>query len=155
MLWLTINREEKRNAISAAVLAGLSDGLAFANRDRDLRAVVITGAGTRAFCAGADLHSGTSFKFDYSEPYAGFANLLLVKLLEAKVAYSNVIRTRNKDTEAALLSLTFVALARIYEFSDDNDYAIKLYDEAIKLDDVAGGAFRDAIAGKQKLLKKQ
>lgn len=77
------------------------------------------------------------------------------KLLEAKVAYSNVIRTRNKDTEAALLSLTFVALARIYEFSDENDYAIKLYDEAIKLDDVAGGAFRDAIAGKQKLLKKQ
>ena len=76
MLWLTINREEKRNAISAAVLAGLSDGLAFANRNRDLRAVVITGAGTRAFCAGADLHSGTSFKFDYSEPYAGFANLL-------------------------------------------------------------------------------
>ena len=76
MLWLTINREEKRNAISAAVLAGLSDGLALANRDRAIRAVVITGAGTRAFCAGADLHSGTSFKFDYSEPYAGFANLL-------------------------------------------------------------------------------
>ena len=70
-MWLTINREEKRNAISAAVLAGLSDGLALANRNRDLRAVVITGAGTRAFCAGADLHSGTSFKFDYSEPYAG------------------------------------------------------------------------------------
>ena len=74
-LWLTINREDKRNAISAGVLAGLSDALARANQDRDLRAVVITGAGTRAFCAGADLQSGTSFKFDYSEPYVGFANL--------------------------------------------------------------------------------
>ena len=75
VLWLTINREDKRNAISAGVLAGMGDALARANQDRDLRAVVITGAGTRAFCAGADLQSGTSFKFDYSEPYVGFANL--------------------------------------------------------------------------------
>lgn len=75
VVWLTINREERRNAISAAVLAGLSDALARANKDRDVRAIVITGAGTRAFCAGADLQSGQSFKFDYSEPHVGFANL--------------------------------------------------------------------------------
>lgn len=75
VVWLTINREERRNAISAAVLAGLSDALARANKDRDVRAIVITGAGTRAFCAGADLQSGRSFKFDYSEPHVGFANL--------------------------------------------------------------------------------
>lgn len=68
VMWLTINREEKRNSISAAVLAGLSDALARANKSRDVRAIVITGAGTRAFCAGADLQSGKSFKFDYSEP---------------------------------------------------------------------------------------
>ena len=75
VMWLTINREERRNAISAAVLAGLSDALACANKDRGVRAIVITGAGTRAFCAGADLQSGKSFKFDYSEPHVGFANL--------------------------------------------------------------------------------
>ncbi len=75
VLWLTINREERRNAISAAVLAGLSNALARANQSRDVRAIVITGAGTRAFCAGADLQSGQSFKFDYSEPHVGFANL--------------------------------------------------------------------------------
>ena len=75
VMWLTINREERRNAISPGVLAGLSEALARANRDRAVRAVVITGAGTRAFCAGADLQSGKSFKFDYSEPHAGFANL--------------------------------------------------------------------------------
>lgn len=76
VMWLTINREEKRNAISPGVLAGLSDALTRANKSRDVRAVVITGAGTRAFCAGADLQSGKSFKFDYSEPYVAFANLL-------------------------------------------------------------------------------
>jgi len=75
VLWLTINREERRNAISPAVLAGMGDALARANKDRSVRAVVITGAGTRAFCSGADLQSGKSFKFDYSEPHVSFANL--------------------------------------------------------------------------------
>ncbi|MCX7226000.1 MAG: enoyl-CoA hydratase/isomerase family protein [Burkholderiales bacterium] len=75
VLWLTINREDKRNAVNQPVLAGLTEALANANRNREVRAVVITGAGTRAFCAGADLQSGKSFKFDYSEPYVGFANL--------------------------------------------------------------------------------
>ena len=77
------------------------------------------------------------------------------KLVEAKDAYSNVIKTAAADTDRALLSLTYVALARIYEHFDNNATAIKLYDAAIKLDDVAGGAFRDAIAGKQRLLKPQ
>ncbi len=75
VMWLTINREDKRNAISPGVLSGMSDALTRANRDREVRAVVVTGAGTRAFCAGADLSSGKSFKFDYSEPHLGFANL--------------------------------------------------------------------------------
>ena len=75
VLWLTINREDKRNAVNQPVLAGLTEALASANRNREVRAVVITGAGSRAFCAGADLQSGKSFKFDYSEPHVGFANL--------------------------------------------------------------------------------
>ena len=75
VMWLTINREDKRNSLNPPVLASLTEALANANRNREVRAVVITGAGTRAFCAGADLQSGKSFKFDYSEPYVGFANL--------------------------------------------------------------------------------
>jgi len=76
------------------------------------------------------------------------------RLFDAKGAYSNVIRTAKPTTDKALLSLTYVALARIYEFSNENEYAIQLYDRAIQLDDVPGGAFRDALAGKQNLLKK-
>ena len=75
VMWLTINREQRRNAISPGVLEAMGDALVRANLDRAVRAVVITGAGTRAFCAGADLQSGQSFKFDYSEPYVGMANL--------------------------------------------------------------------------------
>lgn len=76
VLWLTINRQERRNAISPDVLKGLEDALTAANADRSVRAVVITGAGEKAFCAGADLQTGQSFKFDYSEPTQRFANLL-------------------------------------------------------------------------------
>lgn len=75
VMWLTINREERRNAITPGVLSAMGDALAAANRDRAVRAIVITGAGSRAFCAGADLQTGKSFQFDYSEPYVGFANL--------------------------------------------------------------------------------
>ncbi|QEA13292.1 enoyl-CoA hydratase/isomerase family protein [Comamonas flocculans] len=76
ILWLTIAREERRNAMSAAVIAGLTEQLARANGDRSLRAIVLTGAGEKAFCAGADLATGKSFQFDYSEPQQGFATLL-------------------------------------------------------------------------------
>ena len=75
VLWLTINRPERRNAISPGVLAGLIEALTRANADREVRAIVLTGAGDKAFCAGADLATGQSFKFDYSEPTQGIANL--------------------------------------------------------------------------------
>jgi enoyl-CoA hydratase len=55
--WLTIDREERRNALSAEVMGGLLDGLARASREDDVRAVVLTGAGERAFCAGGDIGS--------------------------------------------------------------------------------------------------
>ncbi|SCU76957.1 Enoyl-CoA hydratase/isomerase family protein [Cupriavidus necator] len=76
VLWLTINRPERRNAINPAVLDGLHAGIDRANHDEAIRAVVITGAGDQAFCAGADLQSGKSFAFDYSEPSQRLADLL-------------------------------------------------------------------------------
>ena len=53
--YLTINRPEQRNALSNEVLAELRAGLAEAKADRGVRAVVLAGAGDRAFCAGGDL----------------------------------------------------------------------------------------------------
>ena len=75
VLWLTINRPERRNAISPAVMTGLTEALTHAQTERSLRAIVLTGTGDKAFCAGADLATGQSFKFDYSEPTQGIANL--------------------------------------------------------------------------------
>jgi enoyl-CoA hydratase/carnithine racemase len=52
---VTINRPERRNAMSWAVLTELRQAVADAKADADVRVVVLTGAGDKAFCAGADL----------------------------------------------------------------------------------------------------
>ena len=78
------------------------------------------------------------------------------KLREAKTAYENVIRISQKQqVDAALVSLSYVALAKIYEFFDDNTYAISVYDKAIQIGPVTGGAYNEALAAKQRLLKAQ
>lgn len=52
---LTIDRPEGLNALNTAVLKELADALDVLAGDRDLRALVVTGAGDRAFVAGADI----------------------------------------------------------------------------------------------------
>lgn len=74
-------------------------------------------------------------------------------LLEAKVAYENVIRSASIQSDPSLMSLTYVALARIYEFYDEPQYAVKLYEAAIKVGDIAGGAFKEASEAKERLSK--
>jgi enoyl-CoA hydratase/carnithine racemase len=78
VLWLTITREERRNAMSHGVLAGMAQAIADAQTNREIRSIVITGAGTKAFCAGADLQSAKAFTTDYSEPHGHLAQLLRV-----------------------------------------------------------------------------
>jgi crotonobetainyl-CoA hydratase len=52
---ITINRPEARNAINSAVSIALGDALEEAQQDPDVWVVVVTGAGDKSFCAGADL----------------------------------------------------------------------------------------------------
>ena len=52
---ITLNRPERRNALDAVTAAALHAALSGAGADRSVRAVVLTGAGDRAFCAGLDL----------------------------------------------------------------------------------------------------
>src|SRR6476620_360200 len=51
---VTLNRPEKKNALNDAVIAGLKQALKSAASDKDVRVVVISGAG-KDFCSGADL----------------------------------------------------------------------------------------------------
>jgi len=74
--WLTLNRPDKRNAINAGVIAGLRDGLRRAHADPQVRAIVLTGAGEKAFCAGGDLKPGEGFSFNMARPSLDYADLM-------------------------------------------------------------------------------
>ncbi|MCU1456978.1 MAG: Enoyl-CoA hydratase/isomerase [Actinomycetia bacterium] len=57
VLSLRLNRPEARNALSWAMIAGISAAMTGAAADPGIRAVVLTGTGDRAFCAGMDLRA--------------------------------------------------------------------------------------------------
>jgi enoyl-CoA hydratase len=57
VLVVRLNRPEARNAITPAVLNGIGAAFLAAEADPGIRAVVLTGTGDRAFCAGMDLRA--------------------------------------------------------------------------------------------------
>ena len=52
---ITINRPEARNAINGAVSTVVGNAIEEAEADPEVRVIVLTGAGDKSFCAGADL----------------------------------------------------------------------------------------------------
>jgi 2-(1,2-epoxy-1,2-dihydrophenyl)acetyl-CoA isomerase len=58
VLWLTINRPDAGNAITPAVRNRMIEHLSEANGSFDVRAIVLTAAGEKHFCTGADLRAG-------------------------------------------------------------------------------------------------
>lgn len=71
---LTIDRPECRNAVDAATAAQLRDGLRRFEADTEARALILTGAGGEAFCAGFDLKSAGLDVDDPAGPM-GFSRL--------------------------------------------------------------------------------
>lgn len=75
-LWIWINREERRNALNPDVIAGIHNAVDAAAADPAVRAIVLTGVGEKAFCAGADLSRGTGvFTEGLNEPTTDFGRL--------------------------------------------------------------------------------
>lgn len=68
--WLILNRPAARNALSRALKAALEAALAEIAAREDLRAVVLTGAGERAFCAGNDIRERAADGDDPAEAEA-------------------------------------------------------------------------------------
>lgn len=77
-LWLTINRPDRRNALNRETAEALGAEFRAVNAS-NFRAVVLTGAGDKAFCAGGDLQptaDGSPFKIEPDQPHHFFAELL-------------------------------------------------------------------------------
>lgn len=53
--WITLNRPDKHNALSAEMMAGLTELVARWDVDPEVRVIVVRGAGDRAFVSGADI----------------------------------------------------------------------------------------------------
>jgi methylglutaconyl-CoA hydratase len=89
--WITINRPDKRNAINADVVAGILKGYRDAHDDPEVRLIVLTGAGDKAFCAGADLQqTSAAFAVDFSRPNVDYADLLRLAQNATKPAIARV-----------------------------------------------------------------
>ncbi|MGE0775882.1 MAG: enoyl-CoA hydratase-related protein [Sphingomonadaceae bacterium] len=61
---VTIDREECRNAVDADVALGLEDAVRAAEQDKTIRLAILTGAGQRCFCSGADLKTVAEGRVD-------------------------------------------------------------------------------------------
>ena len=82
--YLELNRPERANAYDDALLNDLSSALGKMEADREVLTLVITGAGNRSFCAGADLNEMK--KKDLTDAL----NLKSAKIFAALAAYSKV-----------------------------------------------------------------
>jgi crotonobetainyl-CoA hydratase len=85
---VTIDRPEVLNAIDAAHEAELQAIWARIEADRDVRCVVLTGAGDRAFCAGADMKGGagkSGLEYWAHERPGGFGGIALRQTLDVPV----------------------------------------------------------------------
>jgi enoyl-CoA hydratase len=70
ILYLTINREKKLNALNKETLAELADVIAFVQTSSEVKCVLLTGAGAKAFVAGADISEFSSYTIDEGEALA-------------------------------------------------------------------------------------
>lgn len=64
VLTVTINRQDKLNAINQTVMRELGEVVSEVYANNDIRAVILTGSGTRAFVAGADISEFNGVKED-------------------------------------------------------------------------------------------
>jgi len=67
--WVTLSRPDARNALSLAVNRELARLALALDDDPEVRAIVLTGAGDQAFCAGADLKERKGVSAEAAGPY--------------------------------------------------------------------------------------
>lgn len=70
ILYITINREKALNALNRATLTELADVVEFANKTAEVKGVILTGAGEKAFVAGADIKEFSDYTGEQGEDLA-------------------------------------------------------------------------------------
>lgn len=83
---LTLNRPEALNALSFAIIGEIGDALDAVATNRSARALLVTGAGDRAFCAGADINELRGRSLMEQKRGAEFGQRVFAKLDDLPVA---------------------------------------------------------------------
>lgn len=111
--WITINRPERRNAISRHTVQLLVEAFVEAGEDPDVWAIVITGTGDKAFCAGGDLKEMDSIARagrQVHTPMTGVTRALLEVILET---YKPVVAAINGHALAGGCEIALASDLRI------------------------------------------
>lgn len=107
---ITINRPDARNAVNADVSAGVAGALDEAASDPAVRAVILTGAGDKSFCAGADLKALSRGESVYAPGHRDWGFAGFVKKYTAKPTIAAVNGTAlGGGTELALAADLVIA----------------------------------------------
>ena len=77
---ITFNRPKALNALNAALLGELSDALDKIAADEDIRVLILTGSGDKAFVAGADITELATFNSLSAKNFATFGQAVIDKL---------------------------------------------------------------------------
>ena len=70
IFYITINREQKLNALNKEVLTELAEAIKFATQSDEVRGVLLTGAGEKAFVAGADISEFQNYNLEEGKELA-------------------------------------------------------------------------------------
>ena len=82
ILYVIINREKALNALNKDTLAELADVIAFAGKTDEVRGVILTGAGEKAFVAGADIKEFSDYSGKQGEELAKRGHDLVFNAIE-------------------------------------------------------------------------
>jgi len=82
ILTLTINRPKQLNALNSAVIADLSNEIDLAEKDAEVRVIILTGSGEKAFVAGADIVEFADFSPQEGKKLAALGQTILFNKIE-------------------------------------------------------------------------
>lgn len=82
VLVITINRPDKLNALNKATIEDLHEALVEAENQKDIRSVIITGAGNKAFVAGADIAEFANFSVEQGKQLSTTGHFKIFNFIE-------------------------------------------------------------------------
>jgi enoyl-CoA hydratase/carnithine racemase len=106
---LTLDEPDKLNALTIGIRAGILDGLKRADKDEAVRAIILTGSGGKAFCAGADIGN---FDFEPEKARAFF------------IAAMEVLSAPERTRKPVIAAVNGIAYGGGFELAIASDFII-------------------------------